>query len=275
MNDFLSTMLTHTFLQNALWGSLLASIACGVIGSYVVVRKIGYMAGGIAHAVLGGMGIAYFSGHSPVMGALITALGAAFLIGWTERHNRHEEDILISALWAVGMAVGIIFISRTPGYNVDLMSYLFGNILMISRQDLLIIALLDTGIVTTVALFFRQFLAVSFDPEFARLRGINVELFSQLLLALVALTVVILIQVVGLVLVIALLTLPAAIARRHTHTLVRMMLMAVGLGLVFTAGGVMISYQPDLPTGATIVLLAGSGYLLSCAAEKVFRRSYR
>ncbi|NLC70981.1 MAG: metal ABC transporter permease [Desulfuromonadaceae bacterium] len=271
MNSFLDAVTTQTFMQNALWGSVLASIACGIIGPYVVVRKIGYLAGGIAHAVLGGMGAAYFLGRSPIGGALITAIGAALLIGWVSLREHRQEDIMISALWAVGMAAGILFISQTPGYNVDLMSYLFGNILMIPRRELYFIALLDIGIAVTVLLFFKQFLAVSFDQEFARLRGIRVELFSLLLLSLVALTVVILIQVVGLVLVIALLTLPAAIAGHYTSTLAKTMLLAILLGLVFTCSGLALSYQPDLPAGATIVLLAGCGYLFSSLGRKFHR----
>ena len=272
MDAFLDALMTQTFLQNAFLGSLLASLACGIIGSYVVVRKIGYMAGGIAHAVLGGMGAAYFIGRNPVGGAIIAAIIAALVIGWVSLHWRHEEDIMISALWAVGMAVGILFISQTPGYNVDLMSYLFGNILMIPRHDLVLIALLDAAILGITILFYKQFLAVSFDEEFARLRGIHVDLFSLLLLCLVALTVVILIQVVGLVLVIALLTLPAAIAGHFSHTLGRMMILAVLFGALFTTGGLAVSYQPDLPAGATIILLAGFGYLISISGKILMRK---
>jgi zinc transport system permease protein len=259
-------------MQHALLGSILASIACGIIGPYVVVRKISYLAGGIAHAVLGGMGAAYFLSMSPLSGALITALVAALVIGWVSLRETRQEDILISALWAVGMAAGILFISRTPGYTVDLLSYLFGNILMIPVDHLYLTALLDVGIAVTVLLFFKQFLAVSFDAEFARLRGVRVEFFSLLLLTLVALTVVILIQVVGLVLVIALLSLPAAIAGQYTRTLGKMMMLAILLGFIFTTGGLALSYHPDLPAGATIVLLTGCGYLLSSLIQPFLHR---
>jgi zinc transport system permease protein len=272
MITFLDALTTQTFLQNAVLGSLLASLACGIIGSYVVVRKIGYMAGGIAHAVLGGMGAAYFFGRNPVGGAIIAALIAALIIGLISLHWRHEEDIMISALWAVGMAVGVLFISQTPGYNVDLMSYLFGNILMIPRQSLVLIAFLDAGIVGITILFFKQFLAVSFDEEFARLRGVHVDFFSLLLLCLVAVTVVILIQVVGLIMVIALLTLPAAIAGHFSRTLGKMMVIAVLLGALFTTGGLALSYQPDLPAGATIILLAGIAYMISIMGKILLRR---
>lgn len=263
MNTFLEAVVSQPFLQNALLGGLLASVACGVAGSYVVVRRIGYMAGGIAHAVLGGMGLAYFLGRSPVGGAIIAALIAALIIGWVGIRWKKQEDTTISALWAVGMATGVMLIARSPGYNVDLMSYLFGNILMISRSHLTLIFWLDIGIVLLALLFFKQLLAVSFDEEFAELRQVSVNFFSLLLLCLVALTVVILIQVVGLILVIALLALPAAIAGQYVHSLSRMMLVATLLGALFTTGGLAVSYQYDLPSGATTVLLTGVAYLVS------------
>lgn len=263
MNTFLEAVVSQPFLQNALLGGLLASVACGVAGSYVVVRRIGYMAGGIAHAVLGGMGLAYFLGRSPVGGAIIAALVAALIIGWVGIRWKKQEDTTISALWAVGMATGVMLIARSPGYNVDLMSYLFGNILMISRSHLTLIFWLDIGIVLLALLFFKQLLAVSFDEEFAELRQVSVNFFSLLLLCLVALTVVILIQVVGLILVIALLALPAAIAGQYVHSLSRMMLVATLLGALFTTGGLAVSYQYDLPSGATTVLLTGVAYLVS------------
>jgi zinc transport system permease protein len=269
MSAFLGALASYAFLQHALAAGLLASISCGIVGSYVVVKRIGYLAGGVAHTVLGGMGIAYFLGKSPIGGALVAALLAAGIIGWVSLRFRQHEDTIIGALWAVGMAVGILFISRTPGYNVDLMSYLFGNILMVSRQDLLLMAGLDGVIIALVWLFRRQFLAVCFDEEFARLRGVPVAAFYLGLLMMVALTVVILIQVVGLVLVIALLTLPAAIASQYARSLTAMMLLATLLGVFFTAAGLVVSYEPDLPAGATIILLAGLAYLLSALGRGI------
>ena len=140
MSSFLEAVSTQPFMQNALMGGILASVACGAIGSYVVVKRIGYLAGGIAHAVLGGMGIAYYLGRSPIEGALVSALVFAFILGWVSLRMQQQEDTIIGALWAGGMAVGILFISQTPGYNVDLMSFLFGNILMIASEDLYWIA---------------------------------------------------------------------------------------------------------------------------------------
>jgi zinc transport system permease protein len=272
MSGFFGTLAHETFLQHALIGGLLASLGCGVIGTYVVAKRISFVAGGVAHSVLGGMGIAYFLGASPLAGALVAALFAALIIGWVNLRWRQNEDTIIAALWAVGMAVGVLFISRTPGYNADLMSYLFGNILMVSRADLYVMAALDAVAILIVTLFSKQLLAVSFDPEFARVRGVRVEVFHLLLLCLVALTVVVLIQVVGLILVLALLTLPAAIAAQYRLRLVPIMVLAIVLGMAFTGGGLALSYAPDLPAGATIILLAGSTYLVSLGTGRLRSR---
>lgn len=273
--DFLNALAQHAFLQNALLAGLFAALGCGIMGSYVVVKRISFLAGGIAHAVLGGMGVAYYFALPVQLGALFAALFAALLIGWVKLRWSEREDTLIGALWAMGMAIGILFISRTPGYNVDLMSYLFGNILMVPPRDLYLMAALDAVILLTVMVFYKQFLAVSFDEEFARLRGVPVDFFYLLLLCMVALTVVLLIQVVGLILVIALLTLPAAIAAQYTGSLARMMLGAIALGAVFTSAGLGLSYAPDLPAGATIIVLAGSAYVLSSLALPLWRRRQR
>ena len=274
MSEFLQAVRAYEFLQHALIGGLLASIGCGIIGSYVVVKRIGYLAGGVSHSVLGGMGVAFFFGMSPLGGALVAALASALLLGWVRLTWQEQEDTLIGALWAVGMAIGILFISRTPGYSVNLMSYLFGNILMVNQSDIWMMAGIDLLILGTVALCYQQFLAVSFDEEFARLRGLPVTFYYLLLLCMVAVTVVLLIQVVGLILVIALLTLPAAIAAHYVQSLGRMMLLATLLGMLFTVAGLAIAYQPDLPAGATIILVAGISYLVSLFASN-FRKRLR
>jgi len=261
VSDFVAAVFNQTFMQYALAGGLLASLACGVVGPYVLVKRLGLLAGGIAHALLGGMGVAYFFGQSPLAGALIAAVVAALIIGWVRLQFGEEEDTIIAALWAVGMAVGVLFISRTPGYTADLMSYLFGNILLISRSDLVLLVVLNAIIIGTVVLFYKQFLVIAFDEEFARARGLNVRFYYLLMLVLVALTIVVLIRVVGLILVIALLTLPAAIARQFTATLYGMMILASLLGAMLTLSGLAISYGPNLPAGATIIVLAGLSYL--------------
>ena len=268
MGEFAAAVLEHGFLQQALLAGLLAAIGCGLIGPFVVVKRIAFLAGGIAHSVLGGMGAAVYFGFNPLLGALAAAVLAALLIGWVRLAWRTGEDTTIGALWAIGMAVGILFISRTPGYTTDLMSFLFGNILLVPSRELAIMAVLDLVLLVTVVLFYRQFVAVAFDEEFARLRGVPVTFFYLLLLVLVAVTVVLMIQVVGLILVIALLTLPAAVAGQWIHSIAGMMLAATLLGIVLTGTGLGLSYAPDLPAGPTIVLLAGAVYLLSAIAAR-------
>jgi zinc transport system permease protein len=276
MSEFFTALSEQAFLQTALLAGLLASIGCGVIGPYVVVKRIAFIAGGIAHSVLGGMGAALYFGVHPLAGALAAAVVAALLIGWVRLRWQAQEDTLISALWAIGMAVGILFISKTPGYQTDLMSYLFGNILLVPRESLWFMALLDALLLAAIAAYHRQFLAVAFDEEFAKLRGIPVTFFYLLLLVLVAITVVLLIRVVGLILVLALLTLPAAVAGHYVHSLASMMLVATLLGAAVSVSGLALSYGPDLPAGPTIILLAGGIYVISAfAARAIARRRAR
>ena len=272
MNEFLTALADQSFLRTALLAGLLASIGCGVVGTYVVVKRIAFLAGGISHSVLGGMGAALYYGFDPLLGALIAAVVSALVIGAVRLVWRAEEDTLIGAIWAIGMAVGILYIAKTPGYSADLLSYLFGNILLVPVRDLWLMGALDLILLLAVALFYRQFLAVSFDEEFARLRGVPVAFFYLLLLTLVAVTVVLLIQVVGLILVIALLTLPAAIAGHYVHSLGGMMAIATLLGVAFTSGGLALSYGPDLPAGPTMILLAGAAYVVSALASGLVSR---
>jgi zinc transport system permease protein len=265
----MSEFFSYNFIQHAMLACILASIGCGIMGTYVVVRRIGFLAGGIAHSVLAGMGIAYYLGNTPLVGAVIAALVASILIGLINLKWRQNEDILIAMFWSVGMAIGILFISRTPGYNVDLMSYLFGNILLVSGNDLILMLLLDILLFLLATILYRQFLVTAFDQEFARLRGINVEFYYILLLSMVALTVVLLIQVVGLILVLALLILPAASATQFVSSIKPMMLLSVLFSLFVTTSGLVISYQPDLPSGATIIIMASIVYLLSIISKRI------
>jgi len=274
MSEFIAVLINYTFMQHAFIACLLASVSCGIIGTYVVVKRVGFLAGGIAHTVLAGMGIAYFFGGSPLIGAIVAALIAAVLIGWINLRWKQQEDILIAAFWSVGMAIGILFISRTPGYSIDLMSYLFGNILLVSVQDLYLMLILDIAIIVLIILFNKQFLAAAFDEEFARLRGINIEFFNILMLCMVALTVVLLIQIVGLILVIALLILPAASASQFVASIRRIMTLAIIFSMTITTVGLMISYQPDLPSGSTIIILAGITYGLSVIIQRVLKKKY-
>jgi len=273
--EFFSAVAEFPFLRHALAAGVLAGIACGVVGSYVVVRRITYIAGAIAHCVLAGLGIARYLQvvHGwpilPQYGAVAAAVVSAIIIGLVSLRAREREDTIIGAVWAIGMAVGILFIAVTPGYHEDLMSYLFGNILLISSSDLWTMALLDAVVLALGLGLYPQLAAACFDEEFARLRGLKVELFVLLLLVLIALTVVLLVSVVGIVLVIALLTLPAAIAGHFTTTLRGMMAVAAALAVAFTTSGLAVSYSPDLPAGATTIVIAGIAYLAVLAGRRI------
>lgn len=282
MGEFINAVGNHSFLQNALWAGLLAGLACGVVGSLVVVRRISYLAGAIAHSVLGGMGAARYlqvtqgwSWLTPMQGALVSALLAAMIMGWVSLRAKEREDTIIGAVWAVGMASGVLFIAATPGYSVDLMSYLFGNILMVTSRDLWLMAGLDVLVLAVGLGRYHQLLAICFDEEFARVRGLKVDLYFLMLVGLTALTVVVLSAVVGIIMVIALLTLPAAIAGRFAGRLWQIMIGAVFFSLLFTTLGLGLSYGLDLPSGAFIIVLAGAAYLIVTLAGglKVFRRT--
>lgn len=272
---FFSAFLTNHFLKMALFASLSASVAGGVVGSYVVVKRIVFISGSIAHSVLGGMGVALYLKRiynlawlEPIYGALVAAILSAYLIGWIRLYYRQREDTVIAALWAFGMSVGVIFISLTPGYNVELANFLFGSILWTSKADLYMLLILDVLILAATLLFHRRFLAICFDEEQAALQGQPVKRLYFLLLSLVAVTVVILIQVVGAILVIAILSLPAAIANTFTHRLSKMMVIAVLLGVVISVLGMSLSFLLNWPPGATIALTATALYLLNLIRRK-------
>ena len=273
MTEFIDALSSYAFMRYALIGGLLASIACGIVGTFVVVKRISYLAGGIAHSIIGGVGIALFLEASPLAGALVAALVFSLILGWVSLRLREYEDTLISALWSLGMGTGILFLSKTPGYHVDLMQFLFGSILVLSDQHLMLIIGLDLLVTLIVVLFYKQFLAISFDEEFARLRGVRVEWFYLLFLTLIGMTVVLFIQIVGVILVIALLTLPAAISGHYVRSLNQMMILAVLLGMLFTSGGLFTSFVYDLPTGSMIVVLAGITYLFSLVLCGLLRKT--
>jgi len=264
--------LQYDFMINALLAGLLASIACGIVGVYVVTKRIVFISGGIAHASFGGIGLGYFIGISPVIGAMIFSIASALGMGLVTRRTRLPEDTVIGILWATGMALGIVFIGLTPGYAPDLFSYLFGNILTVPRSDLILMAVLDAVIVITVIALYKEFLAISFDEEFSTVIGIPVEALYLLLLSMIALTVVVLLRVVGMILVIALLTIPAALARQFTSNLRTMMLLAILFGAVLTFSGLWLSYLLDLASGATIILLSGIAMLIFIGISRLRRR---
>lgn len=244
------------FMQNALAAGLLVSLACGIVGSLVVVNRMVFVSGGIAHAAYGGIGMAFFFGLPPLLGAAFFSLFVSVLIGILTLRNIHRSDTVIGALWAAGMALGIILIDLSPGYNVDLMSYLFGSILAVPRIDLWLALSLDALILIFIFIYYRELLAVSFDPEYAFLRGVSVRFIHFSLLAITALTVVLTIRVVGLILVIALLTIPPYIAERVSGSLGQMMCYSFLGSALFTVSGLWISYAFNLTSGASIIMVA-------------------
>jgi zinc transport system permease protein len=265
--------LQYEFMRNALMAGLLAAVACGIVGVYVVVKRIVFISGGIAHASFGGIGLGYFLGISPIIGALVFSMVSGLAIGSITRKTRLPADTAIGILWAIGMALGVIFIYLTPGYAPDLMSYLFGNILTVPVIDILLMLALDAVIIGIVVAFYKEYLILSFDEEYATTVGMPVERLYLLLLAMIALTVVVLIRVVGMILVIALLTFPAAMARQFTHNMKRMMLLSVIFGFLFTLGGLWLSYELKLPSGATIILLGGIVLAISFGVSRLRLRN--
>jgi len=251
------------FMRNAMLAGLLASVACGIVGVYIVVKKIVSMSGSIAHASFGGIGLGYLLKFSPVLGAMLFALLSALTMGLVTRKTRLPEDTATGILWALGMALGVIFIGLSSGYSPDLMSYLFGNILTVPASDIFLMLGLDIIIIALVVIFYKEFLLLCFDEEYATVAGMPVNQLYLLLLCMVALTVVVLIRVVGMILVIAMLTFPAALARQFTQSLKKMMLLSVVFGMAFTFGGLWLSYILNLASGATIILLSGLVLLVS------------
>lgn len=275
MQSFFTALAQNPFLLMALGAGFAASFASGVIGSFVVIKRIVSLSGSIAHSVLGGMGIFLWvkrtydiSFLTPLQGALAAGIASALLMGWIHLKYKEREDTVIAAIWSVGMSIGVIFIALTPGYNVELMNFLFGNILWVSYSDIQLLIGLDVLIALAVAFFYRRFLAICFDEEQAQLQKLSVTGLYLLLLCLVAISVVLLIQVVGAILVITMLAIPAAIAARWTYTLSKMMLYATLLGVLFTLIGLFSSYQLNWPPGATISLTAAFFYCISLLRKK-------
>ncbi len=266
-------VLQYEFMQNALLAGLLAAIACGIVGVYVVVKRVVFISGGIAHASFGGIGLGYFLGINPVLGALFFTIASALGMGLVIKRTRLPEDTAIGILWAMGMALGIIFIGLAPGYAPDLFSYLFGNILTVPAFDLMLMLILDAVIIIIALLLYKEFLLLSFDEEFSTIAGVPTERLYLLLLGMIALTVVVLIRVVGIILVIALLTIPAALARQFTHSLKKMMLLSILAGAAFTFSGLWLSYLLDLASGATIILVAGIALFISSGISKLRRKT--
>lgn len=261
--------LSYEFMQNALIAGIIVSFVAGIIGSLIVVNRMVFLAGGIAHAAYGGIGIAIFTGIPIFLGTTLFAVAAALFMAFVTLHQKDKIDIFTGLIWAVGMAIGIILVDLTPGYNVDLMSYLFGSILAVERSDLYFMVALFIIIVAVMTIWYRDILAVSYDSEYAALSGINVKLFYTLILVLTALAVVIAIKVVGLILVIALLTIPIYIAQNLSSSLYSMMILSGLIASCFTSIGLWLSYSFDLTSGASIILVSALFLMVFMIAQKL------
>ncbi len=257
------------FMRNALAAGILASILCGIIGTLIVINRLAFLSGGIAHSAYGGIGLAFFFGWPYMVGAIGFALFSAMIMAAVSLKSKDRADTIIGVMWAMGMAFGILLLDITPGYNVDLMSYLFGSILSVPRSDLVIMAVVGVFLLGLIVYFFQDLLAMSYDEEFAQIRGVPVKRLYFMLIGIVAVTVVMVVQVVGLILVIALLTIPPFIAEKYTKSMVHMMILSCFLGMFFTTGGLWLSYTFDMTSGAAIIFLAGFVFFLSLGYDQL------
>lgn len=272
MIQFLTTLWSYGFMRNALLAGVLVSIACGIIGTLVVLNRIVFISGGIAHAAYGGVGIAYFLGADPVLGAVGFSLLSSLAMGLVHRKEGQRADTIIGVMWAIGMAIGIIFLSLSPGYKADLMSFLFGSILAVSTMDLWLMAGIALLSLVFILLFYRQLLALSFDQTFATVRNVPVGPLYLAMITLIGLTVVIAMRVVGLIMVIALLTNPPAIANLYLKDMRAIMALSAALSMLFCTIGLIISYVLNFPSGAVIILVAGLAYVLAALIRSLLLR---
>ncbi len=256
-------------LRNALLAGVVAAVICGVIGTLIVVNRLVFLSGGIAHSAYGGVGLAFFLGWPYMIGATLFALVSAMVIAAVSLKTKERTDTIIGAMWSMGMATGILLLDLTPGYNVDLMSYLFGSILSVPFSELVTMAVLTLVILCIVGYYYWDLLLMSYDEEFAQVKGVPVRRLYFLLIGMVAVTVVMVVQVVGLILVIALLTIPPYIAEKYTSSLLQMMIVSSVLGMAFISGGLWASYAYDLTSGAAIIFVAGAVFFFSLLVDKL------
>ena len=248
--------LQYTFFQHALWGSLLASIACGLVGTYIVTRRLVFISGGLTHASFGGIGIGLYTGLSPILSAAVFAVLSALGVEWLSKRRDMREDSAIAVFWALGMAVGVMFTFLSPGFAPDLSAYLFGNILTITQGDLMLLAIVSGLLAAFFVLFRHPIVQVAFDREFARSQGLPVRMIEYVLMMFIALTIVACLRMVGIVLVISLLTIPQMTANLFSHRFHRIVWLSIGIGCLSCLGGLCVSFQGDIPSGASIIFFS-------------------
>lgn len=263
-------LLQYTFFQHALIGSLLASIACGLIGTYIVTRRLVFISGGLTHASFGGIGLGLYTGIPPILSAAVFAVLSAFGVEWLSKRKDMREDSAIAVFWTLGMAVGIIFTFLSPGFAPDLSAYLFGNILTITRSDLALLAALAAVLAIFFSLYLRPIVYVAFDREFARSQGIPVQMFEYALMMLIALTIVACLRMVGIVLVISLLTIPQMTANLFSHRFHRIIWLSMGIGYLSCLGGLYFSFQKNIPSGASIIFFSILIYIICKSGKSLY-----
>jgi len=269
MIEALQSLLAYDFMRNALYASLLVGIVCGLVGTLVVLNRIVFLGGGIAHAAYGGIGLAYYFGQDPLLGAILFSILSALGMGVVHLRTKTRSDTLIGVMWSIGMAVGIIFVSLTPGFKADLMSYLFGSLLAVSAGDLRVMALVALLVGAFVVIFFRSLQAISYDEVFSTVRNVPVSALYLLMLVMIGLTVVAAMRVVGLIMVIAMLTIPPAVAGLFLKDMKGMMLLSIGLSWLFSALGLLVSFALNLQAGSVIILVAALSYLAAAGIKKL------
>lgn len=270
-------LLQYTFIQHALIGSLLASIACGLVGTYIVTRRLVFISGGLTHASFGGIGLGLYTGLSPILSAAVFAVLSAFGVEWLSKRKDMREDSAIAVFWALGMAVGVMFTFLSPGFAPDLSAYLFGNILTITQSDLALLGSVAVVLVIFFTLFIHPLTYMAFDPEFARSQGLNVQLLEYVMMMFIALTIVACLRMVGIVLVISLLTIPQMTANLFVHRFHHIIWLSVGIGYVSCLGGLYLSFRENIPSGASIIFFSIVIYAV-CKAVKslwIYRRQRR
>ncbi|MBR4923974.1 MAG: metal ABC transporter permease [Bacteroidaceae bacterium] len=255
MNGILE-LFNYTFFQHALLGSLFASIACGIIGTYIVTRRLVFISGGITHASFGGIGIGLYTGISPILAAAVFSVLSAFGVEWLSKRKDMREDSAIAVFWTFGMAIGIIFSFLAPGFTPDLSAFLFGNILTITLTDIWMLVILSIILIGFFYFFLTPVIYIAFDREYARSQRIPVRLFEYILMMFIALTIVACLRMIGIVLVISLLTLPQMTANLFTHSFKKIIFMSIGIGFISCSGGLLLSYQLQVPSGAAIIFFS-------------------
>lgn len=249
-------LLQYTFFQHALLGSLLASIACGLVGTYIVTRRLVFISGGLTHASFGGIGLGLYTGIPPILSAAVFAVLSAFGVEWLSKRKDMREDSAIAVFWTLGMALGIMFTFLSPGFAPDLSAYLFGNILTITAGDIALLGVLSAVLAVFFGLYLRPIVSIAFDREFARSQGLPVAFFEYTLMMFIALTIVACLRIVGIVLVISLLTIPQMTANLFSHRFLRIVWLSIGIGYLSCLGGLLLSFYLNVPSGASIIFFS-------------------